>query len=66
MPRASSLEQELRSRLGPEIDVRLIPGSGGVFEVSLDGQRIFSKSQAKRFPAADEIVQLVLKAGAAP
>jgi len=56
----------LRQRLDPKVEVRLVVGAGGVFEVRLDGHRIFSKSLAKRFPSADEIVQLVLDADTTP
>ena len=31
-------------------------GSGGVYEVTVDGELIFSKRQAGRFPQDDEIV----------
>jgi len=33
----------------------LIPGSGGCFEVSLDGDLVFSKLAEGRFPEPDEI-----------
>lgn len=36
--------------------VALHPSSGGVFEVTLDGQVIFSKKQEGRFPEDDEIL----------
>jgi selenoprotein W-related protein len=32
-----------------------VKGSGGVFEVIADGELIFSKKQAGRFPAPSEI-----------
>ncbi len=38
------------------IDATLIRGSGGVFEVVLDGKLIFSKKAVGRFPEADEIL----------
>jgi selT/selW/selH-like putative selenoprotein len=31
-------------------------GSGGIFDVAVDGARIFSKHEAGRFPAATEIL----------
>lgn len=34
---------------------RLIKGSGGVFEVHLDGEEIFSKKAAGRFPEPGEV-----------
>ena len=38
------------------IDTTLIKGSGGQFEVVLDGQLIFSKKQLGRFPETEEIL----------
>jgi selT/selW/selH-like putative selenoprotein len=43
----------------PGIDVKFIRGSGGQFEVVLDGKLIFSKKQMGRFPDAAEIVELI-------
>jgi selenoprotein W-related protein len=36
--------------------VRLIEGSGGVFDVTANGRLIFSKRQAGRFPETEEIL----------
>ena len=33
----------------------LIKGGGGIFEVKLDGELIFSKKQTGRFPAPGEV-----------
>jgi len=35
---------------------QLVRGSGGIFEVSVDGERIFSKKEEGRFPSEKEIV----------
>jgi len=40
-------------------DVQLISSSGGVYEVVVEGEKIFSKAQLKRFPDDGEIVQLI-------
>ncbi|MCA9062858.1 MAG: Rdx family protein [Planctomycetaceae bacterium] len=45
----------MRKRFG--VDAELIKGSGGVFEVEVDGQLIFSKKQTGRFPTHDEILK---------
>jgi selenoprotein W-related protein len=37
----------------------LVPSSGGVFEVDVDGDRIFSKQVTNRYPAAMEIKKLI-------
>jgi len=47
-------------RLKQEIgSLTLIPGSGGVFEVSVNGKNIYSKRQTGEFPDPAEIVQAV-------
>ena len=38
------------------MDATLIKGSGGQFEVVLDGQLIFSKKELGRFPETGEIL----------
>jgi selT/selW/selH-like putative selenoprotein len=37
-------------------DVDLVPGVGGVFEITVDGQLKFSKKQTGRFPTDDEVL----------
>ena len=37
----------------------LTPGRGGVFDVVVDGRRIFSKHEAGRFPEEREILDLL-------
>jgi len=37
----------------------LIEGAGGVFDVTIDGERIFSKRYEGRFPEPGEIVGLL-------
>ena len=34
----------------------LVPGVGGVFEITVDGQLKFSKKQTGRFPSDDEVI----------
>jgi len=41
------------------IDARLIKGSGGQFEVMLDGKLIFSKKALGRFPEHSEILEMI-------
>jgi selT/selW/selH-like putative selenoprotein len=45
----------LQERLGAQVE--LVKGSGGVFNVDVDGTRIFSKHQEGRFPEPEEILQ---------
>ena len=42
--------------------LELVPSSGGVFEVSVDGQSVFSKRQLGRFPQEGEAERLVADA----
>jgi len=35
--------------------VELIPGTGGIFEVELNGQNIYSKEKTGRFPEENEV-----------
>jgi selenoprotein W-related protein len=39
--------------------VRLIPSSGGVFEVQLDGSAVFSKKASRRHAEPGEVVGLI-------
>jgi len=42
--------------LGQDVDVELIAGSNGIFDVSVDGRVVFSKREAGRFPDAEDIL----------
>ena len=54
------MAQELLTTFEKELgEVALIPGAGGVFEVRLEGETIFSRAQQGRFPEAKELKQLV-------
>lgn len=47
---------ELTERYGHgNIDVTLTPGGGGIFDVILDGQKVFSKHETGRFPTYGEV-----------
>jgi selenoprotein W-related protein len=41
------------------IKTQLIPSSGGVFEVIMDGNKIFSKKDTGRFPTNQEILEII-------
>ena len=49
--------EELKKNLGAEIE--LIAGSNGIFDVSMDGRMIFSKSAQGRFPQPAEIIKII-------
>ena len=58
--RAAWLAQELLMTFESDIGrVSLVPGSGGIFEVRLGGETLFSRKQAGRFPESKELKQLV-------
>jgi selenoprotein W-related protein len=58
--RAGWLAQELLLTLGDVVgELALVPGDGGVFEVWVDGERVFDRAQAGRFPESKELKQLV-------
>lgn len=58
--RASWLAQEILMTFDDEMgEVALIPGRGGVFEVRLNGDEIFSRLIEKRFPESKELKQLI-------
>jgi selT/selW/selH-like putative selenoprotein len=41
------------------VQAELTPGERGVFDVVVDGRKIFSKHSTHRFPEADEIIRLL-------
>lgn len=43
----------------PGIEVKLIPGSGGIFEVSVDGVPVFSKKRVGRHAQPGEVVEIL-------
>lgn len=58
--RAAWLAQELLTTFEQELgEVALVPGSGGVLEVRLDGELLFERADAGRFPDSKELKQLV-------
>jgi len=44
----------LEQKYGAEVE--LVPGVGGVFEITVDGQLKYSKKQTGRFPTDDEVI----------
>lgn len=58
--RAAWMAQELLMTFADELgEVALIPGRGGIFEIRLNGELLFSRKAAGRFPESREIKQLV-------
>jgi selenoprotein W-related protein len=58
--RAAWYAQELLTTFEPELrEVALVPGPGGRFEVRIDGDTVWSRAAAGRFPELKELKQLV-------
>jgi len=53
---AAKLEGVHKDKIG---SVKLVPSGGGCFELSLDGDLLYSKLQTGSFPDEDAIVELL-------
>jgi len=42
-----------------DANITQIPGSGGIFDVKVDGKLVFSKHKTGRFPNPGEMTQLL-------
>jgi len=54
---ALRLREEIQNKFSA--DVEILEGSGGVFEVELNGDSIFSKKKLGRFPNENEVIDLI-------
>jgi selenoprotein W-related protein len=58
--RAAWMAQELLTTFQSEIgEIALAPGTGGIFEIRLGDELIWSRSERGRFPEMKELKQLV-------
>ena len=58
--RAAWLAQELLTTFEADLKgVNLMPGTGGILEVRLNGALIFNRKAARRFPESKELKQLI-------
>ncbi|MFZ0255684.1 MAG: SelT/SelW/SelH family protein [Gammaproteobacteria bacterium] len=58
--RAAWMAQELLTTFEAELgEVALAPGTGGIFEVRVDGDLIWSRKTEERFPESKELKQRV-------
>ena len=58
--RAAWMAQELLTTFEDELrEVALVPGTGGIFEVRLEGEAIYSRKAEGRFPESKELKQLI-------
>lgn len=59
-PRATWVAQELLLTYSDYVSgLTLIPDSGGVFEVAVNGERIFSRKEAGRYPELRELKETI-------
>ncbi len=58
--RAAWMAQELLTTFDKQLsELALIPGTGGVFEIRIDGQRLWSHKEQGGFPEIKQLKQLV-------
>jgi len=58
--RATWMAQELLFTFADDLgEIALVPGSGGIFEVRVSGETLWSKKQRGRFPESNELKQLI-------
>lgn len=52
-----SAKESLETEFGAQVE--LVAAGGGVFEVTVDGELVFSKKALGRFPEPDEVEALI-------
>ncbi|PIQ22742.1 MAG: selenoprotein [Cytophagales bacterium CG18_big_fil_WC_8_21_14_2_50_42_9] len=58
--RAAWMTQELLTTFETELgEAALVPGTGGIFEVRLNEELLFSRKEAGRFPESKELKQII-------
>jgi selenoprotein W-related protein len=54
------MAQEVLTTFSQEVgEVALVPGTGGVFDVRVDGEPIWSRAERQGFPGIKELKQLI-------
>ena len=60
IPQAASLAEILMNEFSWDISgIQLIPGTEGAFEITFDGDLIYSKKQTDEFPSNELIARLI-------
>lgn len=58
--RAGWMSQELLSTFGPDLgEVAMVPGTGGIYQVTCNGELIWDRKRDGGFPEAAKLKQLV-------
>jgi selT/selW/selH-like putative selenoprotein len=52
------VEAELKSSF-PDSKIKVVVGSGGIFDVKCDGKLVYSKAKTNRFPQEGEVTKLI-------
>jgi len=57
LPRAVSLADKMLNQFKAAVgEVALVPASGGAFEVTVDGEQVYSKLATGRFPSESAVI----------
>lgn len=60
LPRATWLAQELLNTFQEHTDaLELVPGRGGTLDIAVNGEVVFSKKEAGRYPELRELKQAI-------
>ncbi len=60
MPNAAGLAVRILEEMEHEIDsLEVVTGSGGIFDVHLDGELVFTKSMLGRYPEPEDVLPLL-------
>lgn len=60
MPNATGLAAQVLAGWAPVIrSLELVSGTDGVYDVDLDGERVFTKSMLGRYPEPEEVIPLL-------
>ncbi len=59
LPKATSLVEKIKEELN--LSAGLIKSGGGVFEIAVDGELIYSKRKTNLFPEEGEIIDKIRK-----
>ena len=60
MPNAAGLAVRILEEMEHEIgSLEVVTGSGGIFDVHLDGQLVFTKSMLGRYPQPEDVLPLL-------
>lgn len=60
MPNAVGLAARILEEMEHEIGaIEIVTGTGGIFDVHLDGELVFTKSMLGRYPQPDDVLPLL-------